>query len=262
MFESIVLGAVQGIVEWLPVSSEGAIVLVKTHFFGGGALGETIRLALFLHLGTFFAALIYFWKDVVRLTKALFSRERGEVDTKIIVFLILATFVSGLLGLIILKALGEVDTHTQSASFFINLVVALLLIITGLLQIKARRSGERGMGDLKLSDGLSLGIAQGFAALPGLSRSGLTVSVLLLRTINEEDALKLSFLMSLPIVLLGNIFLNAGELSFSINNFLALASSFAFGYLTIDLLLRVARKVQFGYFLLLFAGVLILSLFV
>ena len=95
----------------------------------------------------------------------------------------------------------------------------------------------------KTGDGVLLGVAQGLAALPGLSRSGLTVSVLLLRKFDGATALKLSFLVSLPIVLFGNLFLNLNDFAFSAEALVGLFFSFLFGILTIDLLLKAAKKI-------------------
>ncbi|MEX2052752.1 MAG: undecaprenyl-diphosphate phosphatase [Candidatus Paceibacterota bacterium] len=263
MFESIILGAVQGLTEWLPISSEGMIVLVKTNFFGGGSLEDIIRTALFLHLGTFLAALIYFRKDVSNLFSRLFGKNKGEAETgKILKFLIIATLVSGVIGFGFLKLLDAVGDQFLLTSTLVNLFVALLLVITGVLQLKAKKEGQKNASELKTSDGITLGIVQGFSAMPGLSRSGLTVSALLLKNFKDNESLRLSFLMSLPIVLAGNILLNLNQSLLSLNNLAALFTSFVFGYLTIHLLIRLAKKINFGYFVLVFAGLLILSVFI
>ena len=88
MFESIILGTIQGIAEWLPVSSEGLIFFVKTNFFNNNeSISQITHLALWLHLGTFFAALIFFRKDVVRLIKFSFHFKQAEKgEQKILVF--------------------------------------------------------------------------------------------------------------------------------------------------------------------------------
>jgi undecaprenyl-diphosphatase len=98
------------------------------------------------------------------------------------------------------------------------------------------------------------------AVLPGLSRSGLTISALLLRKFDNASALKLSFLMSLPVVLGGNIVLNFKYFTFSTELLLGLIFSFIFGLLTISLLLKIARKVNFGWFVLIFGVVMIISI--
>lgn len=260
MLEQIILGIIQGIAEWLPVSSEGLIVLTKTNFFNDKQCIDTIiHHALFLHFGTFLAALIYFRKDVVQLVSALFRFKSQPAETqRLISFLFISTLISGVLGFSLIKILSCFTAEFTSAGKFITLVIGILLLGTAFLELKANKSGHKDLKDLKFIDGVILGIAQGFAALPGLSRSGLTVSTLLLRKFDKTYALKLSFLMSLPIVLAGNIILNLDYLQWGTDQLIGLAFSFIFGLGTIHLLFKLAQKINFGYFILLFA---ILTLF-
>ncbi|NCD00862.1 undecaprenyl-diphosphate phosphatase [bacterium] len=264
MFESFVLGAIQGIFEWLPVSSEGFIFLVKANFFNSTeTLGGLISQALFLHLGTFFAALIYFRKDVKDLIIALFNYKKADKKKKkILNFLIISSIVSGVLGIVFLRLVEEINLDISSLSKWITIIVAGLLFITAFLQIKGGKGGDKKESDIKNKNSIILGITQAFAALPGLSRSGLTVSVLLLSNFNKKTALYLSFLMSLPIVLGGNIILNTGEVVLNVNSLIGLFTSFIFGLLTIKSLLLLAKKVNFGYFVLFFAVITLLAVFI
>jgi len=256
MLENIILGIVQGIAEWLPVSSEGLFILIKTNFFQSQeGIDVILRQALFLHLGTFLAALIYFRQDI-------FSLLKGQ-QKKISKFLIISTIISGLLGMVFLKILIGLEDQIIFSGRFITLFVGGLLLITGFLQIKAKsKAGLRKYSDIKNTDSILLGFLQGIAVLPGLSRSGLTVSGLLLRKFNTATALKLSFLMSLPIVLAGNIILNLGHFSFSLELLVGLFFSFIFGLLTIGVLLKLAKKINFGYFILVFGVIVVISVFI
>jgi undecaprenyl-diphosphatase len=274
MLEQIILGIIQGIAEWLPISSEGVIVLVVKNFWGGEkGIEEIIKTALFLHLGTFLAALFYFRKDVwglinlgVQLLKIRSwtpkETPQEEETKKIFKFLIIATLISGFLGFVLIKILTGLEEQFFLSTKLITLIVGLLLLITGGLQVRASSQGNKKAKDLTPKDGFLLGLIQGLAVLPGLSRSGLTVSTLLLRRFNSSDALRLSFLMSLPIVLGGNIILNWRDLAFSNETIWGLVFSFIFGLLTINLLLRLARKINFGYFVLIFGLVVIVSVFI
>ena len=105
MLEQIILGIVQGITEWLPVSSEGVIVLIAKNFLKEGITIETVvKQALFLHLGTFLAALVYFRKDVLSLIKTLFNYKSAKIQTqKIFKFLLISFLISGFLGFALLK---------------------------------------------------------------------------------------------------------------------------------------------------------------
>lgn len=259
MIEQIILGIIQGITEWLPISSQGVIILVKTNFFGSHGIESAIKDALCLHLGTFLAALIYFRKDVTRLMQTVLNyKSMDQATHKIFKFLLISTLISGLLGICLLKMFTEFVDQFNTKSQFITLAIGFLLIGTAFLEIKAKNKGFKEPQDLRLIDGIILGIAQGFAALPGLSRSGLTISSLLLRKFEKTIALKLSFLMSLPIVLLGNIVLNLKEGIFKIETFIGMFFSFIVGLLTIHLLLKLAHKINFGYFVLFF-GILTIA---
>jgi len=264
MLEQIVLGSIQGIAEWLPVSSEGLIFLVKTNFFNNGE--DVIKIAgeaLFLHFGTFLAALIYFRKDVFFLSKSLFNYKSTPSETrKILFFLIVATLISGVIGMVLLAIFSKIGDDAESITKIITTAIGILLLVTAGLQIKAGKGGQRRSGEIKKSEGVILGIVQAFAALPGLSRSGLTVSALLLHKFNEEDALKLSFLLSLPIVLGGNIILNLDKFVLTHASLMGLVTSFVFGILTIGVLLKIARKVNFGWFVFGFGVLTLLSVFI
>lgn len=276
MLEGIVLGIIQGITEWLPISSEAVLILVKVNFFGNGeSLKELIGFALFLHLGTFLAAAWYLRDDVFSLIKTLFKVHRIFEDSetaRILRFLVLATFISGIIGFFLLEVfLPSVEEQVVASTKFITGGVGVLLLGTAFLQWQAARSSKRARRkqagvktaqDLQNRDSLLLGIVQGFSALPGFSRSGLTISALLLRNYSDITALRVSFLMSLPIVLGGNILLNAQE-GFVLESAMIFGFIFAFvfGILTIHILFRIARKVNFAYFVLFFGVLTIASVF-
>jgi|SRR3989344_398053 len=268
MIEGIVLGTIQGITEWLPISSEAAIILVKTRFFPNGeGLADLIGLAVFLHLGTFLAAAWYFRDDVIMLAKSLFLPHKlfqREERFLILRFLIVSTFISGILGYFLIEmVVPRAEEHIELGAKAVTLGIGILLVITGFFLLQAKgKKGQRGVIHLRDRDGVLLGFVQGFTALPGFSRSGLTISTLLLRKFEEISALRLSFLMSLPAVLGGNILLNARGFEITIVGVFGLIFSFLFGMLTMHLLFKVAKKVNFGWFVLIFAGLVIASVFV
>jgi len=197
MMESITLGVVQGIAEWLPISSEGIIVLLKTNLFKGDLnLSNLISYALFLHLGTFLAALVYFRKEAIKLfLNFLNYRKTEEKNKRIINFYILATIVSGIVGLVILRILIFIENEISLGGKGLTLLIGLALLVTAFLQFKKKGNKYyKEEFDLKTADGIILGFLQGLAIIPGLSRSGLTVSGFLLRKFDDSVALKLSLL--------------------------------------------------------------------
>jgi undecaprenyl-diphosphatase len=265
MFAEFILGLIQGIAEWIPISSEAMIILVaKNFFYTNFNMENLIKLALFLHLGTFFSALIYFWKDIKIYLKGLMHYKKQTIETKkIISFLFVTTLISGLLGILILKIFVNFANSFEFSGKLITLIIGLLLIITGIfLFLQKYNIGTRKEKDLNLFDSLLLGVIQGFTVLPGLSRSGTTISFLLFRKIDKTLALKLSFLMSLPIVLAGNIILNIDYFAFSLANLIALLTSFIIGLLTIHILIKFSEKVNFGIFVIVFGILSILTFFI
>jgi len=261
MFEQILLGTIQGIAEWLPISSEGVIVLVKTHIFPtGGDIEAVIHQALQLHFGTLLAALVYFRRDVFVLVQTIFNFKGQTQETqKLFSFLFISTIISGIIGITLLKLLSRLADQFTAQAHTITLVIGLLLLGTAFLELRAKKGGYRTYADIKFSDCILLGIVQGCAALPGLSRSGLTVSALLLRKFDKAYALKISFLMSMPIVLAGNILLNFSPLAWSWEICAGIFAAFAFGLATIHLFLKIAEKINFGYFVLLIGVLTIIS---
>lgn len=263
MFQSVILGLIQGVAEWLPISSEGILVLVQTNWFGVESLSAAIDMAVFLHLGTFLAALIYLRRDAMEILRQVWVwRQQSRRVQKKLWFYIITTGLSAVIAGVLLLLIRQADENLVLPTNLINLVIAGLLFITAYLQLRRARFGARTEERLGVTDGLWVGVGQGLAALPGISRSGTTTAILLLRGIREEDALRVSFLLSLPIVLAGNILLGLGEFAWSWSGVVALLVALVSGYITIHGLLRLARSINFGWFVLGFAILLVGSVFI
>lgn len=256
----IILGIIQGITEWLPISSSGMLTLVMTNFFSVTNLNIILKQSLFLHLGTFLAALVYFRDDVAKIILSIFDKNRKE-HRKILKFLILTTLITGILGIIIIKLLGEIGSLTGKT---ITFGVGILLLVTAGIQFAAKNRGGKKARDLTTKSSLFAGLAQGIATLPGISRSGMTVSTLLLDKFDDTTALRLSFLMSLPVVLLGNILLNIQDTAFvfSIEILYGVLFAFVAGIVTIHLLITLAKKINFAWFALIFGILMMLSILI
>lgn len=264
MLESVVLGIIQGITEWIPISSEGMITLAKIKLFHSTAgLKEIVCEALFLHLGTFFAAIVYFRKDLLTLVKLpfVFKQARGE-DKKLFFFLTLTTVISGLIGFRLLLTMDKISAYFEASGKIIMILVAILLFVTGMLQLRVHSKGAKTANNLKPIDGWLLGIVQGLAVLPGLSRSGTTIAALLMMGFEKTVALRLSFLMSLPLILAGNIILNIREIQLTAENLVSLLVSFVVGLLSINLFFKITEKVNFGVFVIIFAFLVLFSIFI
>ncbi len=239
MIEYLILGLLQGVTEWLPVSSQGQTVLVSQLF--GMPVARSLDLSIWLHTGTLLAATVYFRHDLMGLLKA----ERRNL----LGFLIISTALTALVGgpLYLLFAGAFSDLAGEAVIAF----VGLLLIVTGLVQRSAAPSTREGEG-AGGRDAAVAGLLQGLSALPGISRSGITTSALLLRGFSANAALRLSFLMSIFAVSAAEIGLHIrGGFIVSGQAAIAMAGAFATGLLTIDVLLRVAHRIEFWKFLVL-----------
>lgn len=252
---AILLGALQGIFEWLPVSSEGVLVLAQIHLLPEAQVSQAVALALWLHLGTFVAALVYFWEDVKSLMKSLFTsfQERSKPEP-FLLFLIISTIISGLLAFLLLGLIGVLEKSGALDTSIATLIIGIILLVTAGLLFLSKRVGARREFELNLIDSLLLGVAQGVAVLPGLSRSGTTVAFLLLRRVDSYSALRASFLMSLPLTLVGSVYLLVSEsVALSGPTVVSFLSAAVLGFFTIKGLMRLARRVNLAWFVLGFA---------
>jgi len=201
VFQSIVLGVVQGLTEFLPISSSGHLILVPwlfhwTFFLQHPSLNKTFDVAL--HIGTFVGAAIYFRNDIARYLAAWFrsigARAVRTVDERLAWLLILASIPGAIAG-----AAGEevVDKHLGQPW-----LIAVWLAVFGLLlfYVDRRARAVRSIEDLKTGDAVVLGIAQAVALSPGVSRSGVTITAGRGLGLTREAAVRFSFLMSLPII--------------------------------------------------------------
>ncbi len=263
MVEAIVLGVIQGITEWIPVSSEGMFVLAKVKFFHSSLnMQDLILQSLFLHLGTLLAALVYFRKEISSLLKAVFLFSKATPETKnTFLFLFLTTLISGILGAIVLWCVKHFSIYFEGSGKVLTILISILLIVTAALQMRSKEEGKKDAKGLKPMDGIALGLVQGIAVLPGLSRSGTTIACLLMKGFDKTVALRLSFLMSMPIIFIGNIVFNLNQAQFSIENITSLVVSFVVGLISIKLLFNIASKMNFGLFVLIFALLVLSSVF-
>lgn len=260
MIEQIVLGAIQGITEWIPVSSKACVIAARMHLFHSqDSLNALINYALFLHLGTFVAAMVYFWTDIRHILQAIAAPKAAEPETrKILIFLICTTMLTALGNLIVTNAsaLAHSSPHAKTA---LTCLIAALMIVAGFLQLKTKSNGKRTPKDLVLTDGIFLGIVQALATLPGLSRAGTTIAALSFRNFDKEYALKLSFLMSLPVIFLGNIVRNFHTIFSFGPQWIGALVSFLVGILSINAMMAFARRVNFGAFLIFISSILAIA---
>jgi undecaprenyl-diphosphatase len=241
--QSILFGCLQGISEFLPVSSSGHLVLLK-HLFG---LEDIPRLFdVLLHVATLFVVLVVFWREIGRLLAALgrfFLRRReagDEAKLRLILAVITATLCTGIFG-ILLKDIGFESRPKIVAAFL--LVTALILLAGRVLEKRRSREPSRCPG---IREGLITGIAQGIGVLPGISRSGITISAALCAGVGRGEAGEFSFLISIPAIL-GALVLSLKDSGSLVQSVpppalaAGIASALLTGYIALRLLLRLIR---------------------
>jgi undecaprenyl-diphosphatase len=245
--QAIILGIIQGLTEFLPVSSSAHLVFM-TDILG---LPQNVAFDTILHLGTLVAVVGYFRNDVVKLIVSFISsimdifsgkfKEglREEPFKKMSWLLIIGTIPAGLAGILLQKQF--------EALFNSIFYVGIFLIITGFLLWGAERvkTGHKDVEDMTLKNAVVIGIFQAIAIAPGISRSGATISAGLFSGLNRELAARFSFLLSIPAIL-GAAVVQMKDINGLDSNIMVLIAGFLasmiFGYLAIKLLLKIIKE--------------------
>jgi len=179
--------------EFLPISSSAHLILVPK-YFGWEDFGLAFDVAL--HLGTLLAVTVYFWKDLFRLAQSLArpNLPGGEDDRRMVGLLLLATVPGAVAGLLL--------EHRVETVFRSPLLVAWTLIGMGIVLVAADHlfSGQKSVKEITVPMALLIGLAQGVAVVPGISRSGITITMALILGLKRRDAAYFSFLLSIPII--------------------------------------------------------------
>jgi undecaprenyl-diphosphatase len=183
MLQAIILGIVQGLTEFLPVSSTAHLILFPW-FFNWSGVVDTLSFDLALHAGTLLALLLCFWRDWVDL---FFRKQR------LLGLIILASIPAGIAGLL----LNDLAEHSLRSP----LLISIMLIIGGVIMLAAEKIYKyRDMEKLSLKDVVFIGVAQAVAIIPGVSRSGFTIAAGLFRGLERDAAARFSFLLATPII--------------------------------------------------------------
>jgi undecaprenyl-diphosphatase len=198
LIEAVILGFVQGITEFLPISSTAHIIIVQRLLgfeFGG------LNLEIFLHLASVLAVILFFYKDLLEIIVGFFWYIlKREPKDKVLywfgVYILSATFITGIIGLVVKDYLVDF----MKKSWF----MAITLTITGVFLIiieRFREYGKRTQKEMRFMDALIVGLSQSIAVLPGLSRSGTTLIAGLWAGLSRETAVRYSFILAIPVIL-------------------------------------------------------------
>ncbi|MBT8178835.1 MAG: undecaprenyl-diphosphate phosphatase [Eudoraea sp.] len=244
--DAIILGIVQGLTEFLPVSSSGHLELGKALLGDRSIPQESLLFTVVLHFATALSTVVVFRKDVFQILKGLFQfsgNEESRFSLKIVISMIPAT----LLGLLF---------EEQMEQFFSGNIplVGYMLIITALLLYLADRARDTGK-KVSYLNALIIGISQAIAVLPGISRSGATISTSVLLGVDKEKAARFSFLMVVPLIV-GKMGMDilSGDISLEDDNLITLGTGFiaAFfaGLLACTWMIKLVKKSKLSYFAL------------
>jgi undecaprenyl-diphosphatase len=231
LIEVFILAVIQGLTEWLPVSSSGHLVITQK------ILGLNLPLiySVMLHVGTLIVVLTAFRKDILDIIKALAKRDFETEEGKLALFIAVGSVPIAIVGFVF---------YDFFKSLFSNLpAVGLALLITGcIVFVSEKRIGNRKLGIL---DSLLIGMAQAFTIIPGISRSGITVATGLLRKIDKATAFKYSFLLSVPAII-GATLVESKELALGnvdmVPLLLGATISMIVGYASLKLLQKIVMN--------------------
>ena len=262
IIQSIILGIVQGLTEFLPISSSGHLI-VFPWLFNWEMLSDGMDVAL--HIGTLLALLIFFFKDWVNLLKAGYKKAVKKEDSKegkIFWYLVIATIPAGILSLVLDKVsdliVGE-DINIQMV------VIAITLIVMGILLYIADKKSKSttDYDNISLKQSVLIGMSQAIAAaFPGVSRSGITMTTARFLKVDRESAAKFSFMLAMPITLAAVIF-DLMNFTFDIPIILGILASFITGVIVIKFLMNYLKKGSFKVFAIyrIVFGIIILGIY-
>ncbi|MBN2550004.1 MAG: undecaprenyl-diphosphatase UppP [Anaerolineales bacterium] len=244
LLQSIILGIIQGLTEFLPVSSSGHLVLVPYLLGWDIPAEQAFVFDVLVQVATLAAVILYFWADLLTIAKAFLAGLVSKTPFKDPLsrqgwLLILASLPAGLIGLA-LKEMVEQAFASPSAT-------AIFLLFTAGLLVLAEKLGQRSrsLDSLTWVDALWVGFAQALAIFPGLSRSGATITGAMTRNLRRPEAARFSFLMSIPIMLAAG--LAAGLDLLDLPNFTALLPSFIPGFLAAAVVGYLSIRWLLGY---------------
>jgi undecaprenyl-diphosphatase len=244
VISAIILGIIQGLTEFLPVSSSGHLEIVKAILGEGNVAQKSMLMTVVLHFATALSTILIFRKDIKEILKGLFrfsNNESFQFSLKIILSMIPAAIIGVFFN-------DEIETL-----FVGNLtLVGGMLILTGLLLFLSdkAKSSDKNLG---VTDAVIIGVSQAIAILPGISRSGATISTSVLLGIDKEKSARFSFLMVVPLIF-GKMFKDiiSGEISTADTNFYCLIIGFVFAFFTgliaCKWMIKLVKKSKLKYF--------------
>lgn len=242
----IILGIIQGIAEILPISSSGHLIVIQSLF---GVNGENPALEVFLHVASLIAVIFFLRKQLKRMLVGtylyIFKKDKDyKYPFYYFVYLLISTCVTAIFGLILKPYMDKIMQP---------LIVACMLIVNGVILLSISKvETKKDITELNLKDAILIGVAQGIGVIPGISRSGITISGGVLCKYRKDDMAEYAFILFIPVTL-GALLLSIEDLmlvdsSMWIGYLLSFAFALVFTFLSLNLFLKVIRKKKLDYF--------------
>ena len=267
VLQGFLLGILQGVAEFLPISSSGHLALAQSLF---GLEDVPLLYDIFLHMATLLAVTIYFWPKIWALLKCfgrwITKKQKSDnqvqisendllcptdkIGQKTIIAIILTTAITGAFGVVTSKLIPDLGVKFVCGGF---LVTSALLIISSIMEKRQSAKGPNEFTGISIKQSIIIGIMQGFGTLPGISRSGSTIAGALFGGVNRSLAGEFSFIVSIPAIL-GAFILelkDLGQMSSSIGAAPIIAgciSSFTVGYFSLSVLMKIIKKGKLQWF--------------
>ncbi len=247
----VILGIIQGIAEFLPISSSAHLIIARDVFKIGTDIVESMDLTfdLALHFGTLLAIVVYFWNDLWKLL--INGLTKAKTEGKLFWYLIIATIPAGIAGVLFEDIF---DSFFRKQIWLIAIALIVMGIIIYLVDKKSRE--DKDLSKMNIFNALIIGCSQVFALIPGFSRSGTTISAARALGISKVDSAKFSFYLSIPVILGATVFslMKDNTIAMISENLmvfgLGILTSFIIGLLCISFLLKYIKKHDFKVFMI------------
>ncbi len=242
--EALILGIIQGLTEFLPVSSSGHLEIAKFLFNNQDLAEQSLLTSILLHFATALATVVVFRKDILKILQNLFSSENNP-DKRFVIYIIISMLPAAIVGFFFNELIEQF--YQQKIVF-----VGIMLLITGLILLLSERLTVQS-NELNITRSFIIGLSQAFALLPGISRSGATIGTSLLLGINKKQAARFSFLMVVPLIfgkvakdmLSGDLMANMPAIDYLAVGFIA---AFISGLLACTWMLKIVQNSKLFWF--------------
>ena len=251
------MGATQGLTEWLPISSQGIILFVSSFFNSDNkTLEEIFAFSLTLHLGTSFSAIYTYRKKILFLIRGILQNNRSKDES---IFYLATTIISLVISLPIYLLIPLLSSNIELLGVVGMMFIGFVYLINGLIQFIGSGINKRtSKANYSFYNAFIVGLFQGLSIIPGMSRSGMTISALLIRKFDKNEALNISFILSIPVTIIAGIMGIYLLLDDIFINLISVLVAFIVGIITIRYFIIITQSIAFYNFVF-FIGFLLIS---